>query len=68
MGDEINSGIPEGQPYPYQNPAGLLSVLWAYPAISLLLMIINLYFIVHAVKTGQSVRLESLTEEVTRIC
>ncbi len=45
--------MPEGQPYPYQNPAGLFSVLWAYPAISLLLMIVNLYFIVHAVKTGR---------------
>lgn len=53
MGGEMNSGLPEGQPFPYQNPVGLFSVLWAYPAISLLLMVVNLYFIVHAVKTGR---------------
>ncbi len=38
---------------PYSEPASLMWVLWAYPILSFLLMAVNLFFIVHAIKTGR---------------
>ena len=37
----------------YSEPASLTWVLWTYPILSLLLMAVNLFFIVHAIKTGR---------------
>ena len=37
----------------YSAPPNWMQVLWAYPFISFLLMAINLFFIVHAIKTGR---------------
>ena len=38
---------------PNSEPASLMWVFWAYPILSFMLMAVNLYFIVHAIKTGR---------------
>ena len=38
---------------PYSEPASLMWVFWAYPILSFMWMAVNLYFIVHAIKTGR---------------
>jgi len=59
MGDkqapDVSHDIPsEIGTEPFNQPIGITSLLWAYPVISLALMLINLYFIVHALKSGRS--------------
>lgn len=44
---------PEYIPPQEFHPTDIPSILWAYPLISLLLMGINLFFMVHALKTGR---------------
>ncbi len=63
MGDDIQSTVPSEGPVPLIDhgpldhetfePSGLLSLLWLYPVVSLALMAINLYFIVHALRSGR---------------
>jgi hypothetical protein len=52
MDDDLNPQIVR-QPYDSIHDSGLSYLLWAYPVLSLVLMAINLYFIVHALKNGR---------------
>ena len=67
MGDEsppcISHDIPsEIGTDPFNRSLGITSILWAYPVISFALMLINLYFIVHALRSGAG-RNRKATEE-----
>jgi len=53
MDEEINSQAYRDPSVGYSTPNDWVYVLWAYPLISFLLMAINLFFIVHAIKTGR---------------
>ena len=53
MDDEIHSDVLMRDQGPFPAPSHLMWVFWAYPFLSLLLMALNLFFIVHAIKTGR---------------
>ena len=53
MENGVGSEIAQSHPNSGFGPMGIASVLWAYPFLSLILMAVNLYFIVHAIKTGR---------------
>ncbi len=52
MDEEFTAEVVQHQPCPYSE-TNWMWVLWAYPLMSLLLMAVNLFFIVHAIKTGR---------------
>ena len=53
MDEEINADVLMDQPGPFPEPTQLMWVFWAYPFLSFVLMGVNLFFIVHAIKTGR---------------
>ena len=58
MGDEQTADISQDIPTdiaadPFHQPMEITEILWAYPVISFALMLINLYFIVHALRSGR---------------
>lgn len=53
MDEEIHAETFRDPSMRYSGPNDWMYVLWAYPLISFFLMAVNLFFIVHAVKTGR---------------
>ena len=53
MDEEINADILMEQQRSFSEHTQLMWVVWAYPFLSFVLMGVNLFFIVHAIKTGR---------------
>jgi hypothetical protein len=53
MDEEIHAEVLMEQQGPFPAPTQLMWVFWAYPFLSFILMGVNLFFIVHAIKTGR---------------
>ena len=53
MDEEIHSDVLMRDQETFPAPTQLMWLFWAYPLLSFLLMAVNLFFIVHAIKTGR---------------
>jgi hypothetical protein len=53
MDEEFQSQAFNNPPSQFNGPMDLFSVIWLYPIFSFMLMAVNLFFIVHAIKSGR---------------